>query len=284
MKTFIIASLALVAFASAHPVDMNGRFDKINSKFDAMYAKFEAMTAEEQVQLLDQLKVKLPVPIQEKIEALTDDQKLKIMEKIGQYHAMPVEERKVVFDEIVAHHHSKMPLKHHGFENIPADVRQKMKERFDALSPAEQEQLKNRIHRKFQDGAMAYEHQATDAEMQAIRERFPRPAPASAIADSQPIRTLPIRVREPTVRDDQVIRERFPRTAPANTGFHPIRNRPIRNREPVDRDGQVIRERFPRPSPAQAQDFQPIRTRGDDVIVRGEWVRDGSRKQRKEAV
>lgn len=196
--------MALMAIASAlpHHHNINGRFDQMNSKFDEKYAKFETMTAEEQIQLMDRVRPFFPQPIKEKLAGLTDEQKMKIIEKIGEYHALPAEERKQVFDKAVAKHHEMMGQNPHGFKNIPDDVRQKMKERFDALSQEEKEELKNHIHRKFSEGAVAY----------------------SAAADH----VQPIRIRTPVVGSDPNFRERHPRPAPAQNeapAYQPIRTR-----------------------------------------------------------
>lgn len=188
MKVLIL--VAIIAVASAHPVDINQRFEKVNAKFDQKYAEFEVMTPEEQIQVIEKIKAKLPAPIQEKLAALGDDQNTKIIEKFEKFHALSTEERQVVFQKVFAHVRSMM---------AQPDFRQKMKQRFDSLTPEQQEEVKNHIHRRYSDGAVAYA-----ASAQTGVDRFP--------PRNRPIDRIP-------VNEEPALRERHPRPQ----GFEPIR-------------------------------------------------------------
>lgn len=264
MKFLIIASLALVAMVGAAPskedwmVKKNEIREKLSAmteeerqeeiqkmqidrlaKFDKFHAKYESMTPEEREQLGNRIKAKLPAPVLEKISKLTDEQKQKIREKVEAFSGMNQEERLAVLEKIQRAKKSRGSAP--KFNQIPEEGRQRMKERFESLSPEERQKLHDVHRQKFADGAVAYgaaRQEMSAEDKQKIRDSFAKLTPE----------------QRDEIRKQWHAGQRFPMA--------------------------------PRPAAASAveENFQPIRSRDDDIMLRKvDRVRDMQANRRKPA-
>lgn len=200
-----------------------------------MHEKFESMSPEERQIFKDKMKARF--------EKLSDEDKQKIQEIREKLIAMPEEERKQEIQKLRNEHLVKLPHRV-PFEGMPEDVRQRMHERFESLSPEERQSLFERLHRqRFPEGSRAASSPISDEEKQSIRRKFESLTPEQR---------------------EEVRNQIHARPRPLPVGARPI--------NPVGL----------RPSPA-GEGFQPIRKPTDDIMLsRQEWIHEMAMNKQKD--
>jgi hypothetical protein len=238
MKSLVIAA-ALVAFVSANMGDrFNTNREEMREKWNAMsederqeirnqhiqrqqhqsprnfrqipedarqkmHEKFESMTPEEREEFKGKMKARF--------EKLPEEQKQKFQAIHDKLKALPEEERKQEIQKLRNEHLEKMPHRP-SFADMPEEIRQKMRNRFESLSPEERQTLFERLHRqRFPDSARAALAPISEEEKQDIRSKF-----ASLTSEQREEIRSQINARPRPLPIG-------PRPAPVVDGFQPIR-------------------------------------------------------------
>ena len=123
----------------------------------------------------------------------------------------------------------------HQFQEIPVEIRQKMKEKFESLSPEKRQKIHDHFQRRFSDGARAY---SAGAEEKVVRNRF------ESLSEEK----------------KQMIREKFAKLTPEQR--EEIRKLHLDQQIPA-----IV-------GPVAAGDFQPIRSREDDIMISDQFPLD----------
>lgn len=278
MKSLIIAA-ALVAFVCAHERSGNVRdhSDLTEAEIAEKRANWNALTDEERQEKVEKSRArasqKNEIPaevrqrIHEKFESLSPEKRQELKEKIvkgRENFAKKSDEEKKEFHEKFQAIHARMSAlpeaerqeeiqklrKEHGppafVKDIPIEIRQQMRAKFESLSPEERQNLINRVH----------------------RQRFPDAAFNQAEA-------LPVAVNHQmsqlSEEDKQKIRQKFESLTLEQR--NEIRNRIESRPRPERNQSQDGRPQG---------DFQRIRSVDDDRMMRGDWNRDMSANRRKQ--
>lgn len=198
--------------------------------------------------------------------------KLKKDEFREKWSSMTEEERQKVREE----HLAKRPNRPvHQFKDIPEEVRQKMKEKFESLSTEERQKIHDRMKLRFADGARAYgpfEVKSTDSirshfdklsdeKKQAIREKLEKLTPEQR----EEIRKLANHQQIPAIVG--------PVPASAD-GLPNVQNGMAKEKWVRDLQHDRRNPRFPAVPASADGDFQKIRNREDDILIREKWVNE----------
>lgn len=198
-------------------------------------------------------------------------------EKREKWNSMTEEERQQHREEHIANRPERPA---HHFKDIPEEVRQKIKQKFESLSPETRQKIHDHIHRHSADGARAYNvenvrparpnfQDLSDEMKQKIREKFEKLTPEQR----EEIRKL---------HKDQQIPAVVGPVPAAVEEFEKIRSPQedilVEDKMTLDIKPDRKHPRFPA---AADGDFQKIRNRNDDIMIREKWVNELQAEKRK---